>query len=106
MKDWEDKASKMDVASKYMSVACPRIASQIAAMPSQLASQVSNRRKRTRPCDKSPLHRGQIAKLQTELKQKFASQHILLQPSSINLFGIWNNVLKHNKTQHIFQTIS
>ena len=73
--------------TKHISLASARIASQIAAMPSQLASQVSNRRKQTRPCDKSPPHRGQIAKSQIELRQKLASQHMLLYPSSSKFAG-------------------
>ena len=84
-------------------LACPRIASQIAAMPSQLASQVSNRRKQTRPCDKSPSHRGQIAKSQIELRQKLASQHILLQLSSIRFAENLQAARNYNKTQSVFE---
>ena len=84
-------------------IASARIASQIAAMPSQLASQVSNRRKQTRRCDKSPSHRGQIAKSQIELRQKLASQHILLQLSSIRFAENLQAARNYNKTQSIFE---
>ena len=82
-----------------------RIASQIAAMPSQLASQVSNRRKQTRRCDKSPSHRGQIAKSQIELRQKLASQHILLQLSSIIFAENLQAARNYNKRHCIVQQI-
>ena len=85
------------------SLASARIASQIAAMPSQLASQVSNRRKQTRCCDKSPWHRGQIAKSQIELRPKLASQHILLQLSSIRFAQNLQAARNYNKTQSIFE---
>ena len=84
-------------------LACPRIASQIAAMPSQLASQVSNRRKQTRRCDTSPSHRSQIAKSQIEFRPKLASQHILLQLPSIRVAENLQAAQNYNKTQSIFE---
>ena len=77
--------------------ASARIASRIAAMPSQLASQVSKRRKQTSHCDKSLLHRGQIAKTQIELRRELASQHMLLQRPSVEFIENLQAARNYNK---------
>ena len=90
----------MDPNSPPLILASARIALQIAAMPSQLASQVSNRRKQTRRCDKSPSHRGQITKSQIELRPKLASQHTVCYFSFRPLDLLKTCKLRGNTTKH------
>ena len=78
-------------------LASARIASQIAAMPSQLASQfqiAENKRDIV-------TNRGQIANSQMELRRELASQHILLQHVSITFAENLQAARSYNKTRSI-----